>query len=447
MTAAIIANVGVSADRALLLLAAALFLALLTGIAHQWPTFTVLLFLLFGPLADVLHVTSSGAVLQGLSVGAIRPVDAVLTAMLAAALYRGVALAWARTGHVPTALRWTAILLAGWIILEVARNVTTYGLSAAGEFRYRYLVLAMPAYIALSFTRVEQRRHLVHAAILTATVLTLCFVPLIGLTKGWAVGPESRFLPAVLSVGLVLGWTALFLAVRAGVIRISTTLVWLFALPVAGLVLVDGHRSVWLVALAIPLTLLVLGELVSARVTGWLVPVGAVVGLIVVGLLAVGVNPVPYVETRAEAFTAPASDTTAIWRRTQWQAQLQVWRQNPVVGQGFGGYWSAGEAYGSADVSPHSLYVQTLVKLGIVGLGLLVALGISIAVVLAQALGNLRRLRRRDSVDYVLVVMGLIALAAVFVYGVAYALDYYALLFVGLGLAAAVHDNAASHPA
>ena len=187
----LIASLAVSADSALLLLAAALFLALLTGIAYHWPVFTVGLFLLLGPLAGVLQMTPSGALLQSLSVAAIRPVDAVLTAMLAAALYRGVALAWARTGLVPTALRWTLILLAGWILLEVARNITTYGLSAPGEFRYRYLVLVMPAYVALSFTRVEQRRRLLQAAILAATVLTLCFMPLIGLTKGWAVGPRA----------------------------------------------------------------------------------------------------------------------------------------------------------------------------------------------------------------------------------------------------------------
>ena len=361
-------------------------------------------------------------------------------------IYRAVALALAHENRFPPALRWTVILLAGWILLEIARNVALYGLSAPGEFRYRYLVLALPAYIALSFTLVEQRRRLLAAAILMATVVTLCFIPLIGVMKGWGVGPESRFLPSVLSLGLVLGWTALFLAVRAGVLRVSSSLVWLLALPLAGLVLVDGHRSVWLVALAVMLTLMVLGELGSARISGWILPAAAVVGLILVAVVASGVDPVPYVVARAEAFTAPANDATASWRQMQWQAQLEVWRQSPIAGQGFGGYWSAGEQYGATDVSPHSLYVQTLVKLGIVGLALMGVAAAGIAVVLARALVRFRRSGRREGLDDVLVVMGLVALVAVLVYGVAYALDYYALLFVGLGLAAAIPTTGHRHP-
>ena len=85
-------------------------------------------------------------------------------AMLGAAAYRAVALALTHKNRFPPALRWTVILLAGWVLLEIARNVAMYGLSAPGEFRYRYLVLAMPVYIALSFTQVEQRRRLLAAA-------------------------------------------------------------------------------------------------------------------------------------------------------------------------------------------------------------------------------------------------------------------------------------------
>lgn len=424
-------------DSASVILASGFLLILLVGIAYHWRLATMIMFIALGPLTLVFHMTSWGEPLQSVTVAGVRPVDALLVAMLAAATYRAVGLALGRGQRFPTVLRWTAILLAAWIVLEIARNVATYGSSAAGEFRYRYLVLALPAYVALSFNRPEERRRLLEVVILSAAVLTLGLVPLIGILKGWGLGPESRFLPSAASLGLVLGWFALSLAVRSGVFRLSMTLVWVLALPLAGLVLVDGHRSVWLVTLAILLSLVLTREVGSVLTSGWVIPGTAVVGLIIVSVLLAGATPAPHLAARAKAFTDPNMDATASWRQTQWQAQIRVWRQSPLEGQGFGGYWSAGTAYGSSDVSPHNLYVQTLVKLGGVGLALLLAVAAAIAAVLTRELAELRRLGRRDELDYVLVLMGLVGLAAVLVYGVSYALDYYALLFVGLGLAAA----------
>jgi len=300
----------------------------------------------------------------------------------------------------------------------------------------------MPVYVALLFSKAKERRQLLKITILLATLVTLCFVPLIGVMKGWGVGPESRFLPSLLSLGLALGWIALFVAVRAGALHMSMAFVWLLALPVAGLVLADGHRSVWLVLLAVPIILILVGEL-QPRVASWILPVSAIFGLILVVVFAAGVDLVPYVTVRARAFTAPSSDRDASWRQSQWQAQLTIWRRDPLAGEGLGGYWSAGQEYGAANVEPHSLYVQTLVKLGGVGLALMLALALSIALLLARALARLRRLGHHDEPDHALIVMGVVGLTAVLVYGVAYALDYYALLFVGLGIAAAVHHDAA----
>ena len=46
------------------------------------------------------------------------------------------------------------------------------------------------------------------------------------------------------------------------------------------------------------------------------------------------------------------------------------------MGEGFGGYWKIyiPELGQELDVSPHSLYVQTLVKTGVIGLGLYLVL-------------------------------------------------------------------------
>lgn len=429
---------GASTDRLMDFSAALLFLGLLAAVAYVWPVFTATLFLVLGPLGDVFNMTPLASRFQGVSFAAVRPVDAVLTAMLLAVVARVIASVGRREQRFPAVLRWSLSLFALWVLAEIVRNITTYGLSAPGEFRFRYLILSLPVYIGVFFARSRDRRQLLKLTILVATVVSLCFIPLIGMLKGWAVGPDSRFLPAVLSLGLTLGWIALYLSVRYGVLRVSPTVVWSLALPIAGLVLVDSHRSVWLVALVVPIVLLLVGELGSVRIPGWTVPVGAVAGLAAITMLGLGLVSVPNLVTRAEAFTAPRQDATASWRETQWQAQLAVWRHHPLVGQGFGGYWSAGEAYGSSDVSPHSLYVQTLVKLGFAGLALFVAVLTSVAFVLMRALAQSRRAGLRRGLDHMLMVMGVVGLVAMLVFGVAYAFDYYSLLFVGLGMAAAV---------
>ena len=41
---------------------------------------------------------------------------------------------------------------------------------------------------------------------------------------------------------------------------------------------------------------------------------------------------------------------------------------SPIIGEGFGGYWGLSGMPGDLGVQPHNLYVQTLVKLGAVGM-------------------------------------------------------------------------------
>lgn len=120
---------------------------------------------------------------------------------------------------------------------------------------------------------------------------------------------------------------------------------------------------------------------------------------------------------------------------------MQPFLQDPLFGQGFGGYWDVyvPELGARVITSPHSVYVQTLVKVGLVGLASLLAwFGVCIRL-LAQVVvlrdgGN--------SPQWVLVVMGLVAIAATLAYGSVYALDFWPLAWLGLGLAERLHSNA-----
>lgn len=430
--------------QALVLLIIALAIPLFSAAAVRWPLVTMVLFLLVGPLAGLMQMTTVGRPLEAIALMGIQPSAAVLIAMLGAVVWRTLLSLYNRRSTFPASLRWSMTAFAAWVLFEIARNVPIYGVSAIGEFRSSYLILAMPAYVAVSFSGRHERRGLLAVVAISSTVVTVAAAPIVGMLKGWGIGAGNRFFPAILSLGILLGWLGLFLAARARALRIAMTLVWLLAIPAAALVLVDGHRSVWLVALALPVALLVLGEIDLLHTPGWIVPVVAMAGLAVLLITAVGFNPVSFVTTRAVAFTAPAQDPTTRWREAQWRAQLIVWREQPVLGRGLGGYWEEGRRYGGAGTVPHNLYVQILTKLGVIGLALWLLTAACVALFLIRGLMRLRHERRRDDLDYVLVVMGLVGLVAVHVYGVAYGLEYYGLLFTGLGVAATAYSRDAT---
>ena len=58
----------------------------------------------------------------------------------------------------------------------------------------------------------------------------------------------------------------------------------------------------------------------------------------------------------------------ASWRLVQWKEQMTKFYDSPIIGEGFGSYWGFSGNPGDLGVQPHNLYVQTLVKLGTVGM-------------------------------------------------------------------------------
>ena len=101
LIAGVCAPVGVTPAQALIIIALALALSLLGAAAYRWPLATTVLYLLVGPSAILLQMTSVGRPLDRVTIMGISPVSAVLFAMLGATVWRAVVLALHRRSPLP----------------------------------------------------------------------------------------------------------------------------------------------------------------------------------------------------------------------------------------------------------------------------------------------------------------------------------------------------------
>jgi hypothetical protein len=169
-----------------------------------------------------------------------------------------------------------------------------------------------------------------------------------------------------------------------------------------------------------------------------------------VAALAVGVaragSPVDWVGDAVSEFSEPINPETeddpgrfaelsSNTRWSWWEDALEVFREHPVVGAGAGAYDIARRPFREdelAPVEPHSLPLQFLAELGVVGLLL-----IGVAAV-AAAFGIVRVLRRADGADRPAVAALTVVAAAYAVHGlVEFNWDYVALsgpVFLVVGL-------------
>ncbi|MBA4376699.1 MAG: hypothetical protein C0401_11080, partial [Anaerolinea sp.] len=141
--------------------------AFLAYVACRFPLLTVLGFVVIGILPSMIQMTPIYNESFGLIGGGLYAIDAVLMAM-------GFATGWRIMSDRQIRLKSKGIigvlisLLAMWLLFEILRNIRVYGLSAPGEFRFRYLILVMPLYVGLFFTSSEQRKKLFQLLILSS---------------------------------------------------------------------------------------------------------------------------------------------------------------------------------------------------------------------------------------------------------------------------------------
>jgi len=401
--------------------------------AYRFPLGTVVALLITGVIPTIFQMTPIFDENYGWVGGGLNAVDIVLVAMVGA-----VALGYRRTRKVRDSLFGVyrlGVLLGLWFLYEILRNVREYGLSAPGEFRYRFLILVIPFYIGLFFHSPEERRKLFKLLVFSAVALTLISIPFIGILKGWrftAFGTvEARFLPSHITLGLVYGLMILYLAARHHYIRMSSNALWAISIPVLFFDLIDSHRSVWLVSIIILVSLVWLKEIHITKVWRWGIPVALIVLIVWFTATEAGLDVVNYISTRGVAFVDPEQDQTSSWRLLQWETHIAKFLNSPVTGEGFGAHFGLSGFKGDVGISPHSMYVTTLVKVGLVGMLLYLTIMVRLFLSFKRWV---ERQKLQGNPEVALVLAAAVTVLAAHAYFLAYSFDYYSLLFIGLGM-------------
>lgn len=416
--------------------------SLAVAIAYRFPVLTIAALVALGILlptfrAVMLQMTQW----QGLGNGSFIHVlieDLVLLPMAGAVAVRIVVLV---VDQRRTALpRFLALaialgsLLAMLFVLGVATGFTVRPLSALREFTVSYLGLVIVPYIALFLRSRRDITRVFKGVALVGVGVPLVMLPLVGQLKGWGIGPQARFYSADVHMGILYGLVAVYLLQareRAG------RLVFAVVLPLSAfLIIADGHRSVWLAAGVSLVVLTLTGRIRLERFWKWGFIAALVLALAGTALMALGKDPLGYVASRSVAFSDPSADGNASWRLAIWQSAIQQGRSHLVLGEGFGSYYEFQTSFGTITTSPHNLYVQTFLKLGLFGLLTYMALAAVVAATLASAW---RRVRRSgDSQMEPVLLMSVVAVCASLAFSLVYGFEAYSIIFVGLGLAAAL---------
>lgn len=430
---------GYSATQSYLLLA---FFAVAAGVVAFWvtwrfPLVAIIAMFLTGGISNILVFTPAMIEAGNTFVvgGGVTAVDLVFVLMLGMVVVR-LASESARGGTTLPRMLFPAIALMGfWFAVAVIRNLETFGLSAVGEFRFRYLLLIVPIFIGCFFPSRHSRFWAFKIIILGTVFLPLLLLPFVIQQLGWSSSYTYRLLPPDVSLGIVYGLIALILAKKYNYLNIWSWLIWGILICVGFILVIDSPRSTWLATIIVLVILLTLGEIdVNSGFYMSLLVLAAVP--VIIGLSSVvGIDPVSIISDRAVALYAPTEDANATWRIELWQAYIQHTLDSgtQLIGEGFGGYWNMELGFGrEITVFPHNLFVMTFVKLGVIGVG------IYLVVVLVLASHFIRFLRRQDSrqnPEYALVLTAFFVLVASQAYYMAFGLDYYTWLFVGLGIA------------
>ena len=408
-------------------------------IAFRFPLLTVFLLIIFAVLPTVFQMIPKYSD-DWMKVGfGIRIQDVIMVSMLGAVIIKVVLSNRKKFTQNNLGVSVYIILFVLWISFEIERNVSVYGLSAPGEFRYRYLILTIPLYIAIFISSPDRRKKLLKLLIASSLFFPIMCVPIIGQLKGWSIGPEARFFIASISLGLLYGLLALSLGKKYRIIKINVILYWLVFVISGLMILIDSHRSVWIAAVAVGASLFWIKENnYSKKMNNTLLEVFSIIIILAITnqllIFKTNTNLFDYITGRTSDLTKldESYNNNVSWRVVQWKTQMGKYYDSPIIGEGFGSYWGFSGIKGDLGVFPHNLYVQTLIKIGTVGMLLYLIIILKIFVNFNRGLKNNKL---RSDPNSSIIVIGFVILFTSHVFYIAYSFEYYSLLFIGLGIA------------
>ena len=424
------------------------FIVLLIGcvyIAFRFPILTVFLLMTFAVFPTIFQMVPNYSE-EWMKIGfGIRIQDVVMVSMLGAVFLKVIFRSKGLISRDNLSLSVYLILFGLWISFEIMRNINLYGLSAPGEFRYRYLILSPALYITVISSSTEKRKNLLWLLIISSLFFPIMCVPVIGQLKGWSIGPMARFFPASISLGLLYGLVAMVLGKKYNVIKIKNVLYWFIIVASGLMIIIDSHRSVWLATLSVGGAFLWIKEInYKNTMNHTLLTIFSIIIILTLAnqilVLKKQISLVDYIAGRTSDLIKieESYNNTASWRIIQWKSQLAKLWVSPLIGEGFGGYWGLSGIQGDLGVAPHDLYVQTLVKLGIVGMLLYI---IIIAKIFVRLKRRLKFIEDENNPDIPILILGFVILVGSHIFYIAYSFDYYSLFYIGLGVASLNNKN------
>jgi len=325
-----------------------------------------------------------------------------------------------------------------WLFFEVIRNVFQYGLSVFGEFRYEYLLLVIPVYITLFFnSKLIQDKLFSLIKIFTIFLPVICF-PIVGLLKGFSFGPENRFFSAAIELGFPLAFFMLLLRQKLIKEKQFNSLTIFSLIICLLLIFLDTNRSV---IISLTVGLIVYFLLGNIKISFKKVIRIAILVVLVLSILSfIGYNFQKDFLNRVQAYTNPSNDQTSDWRLQFWVALIPNILKNPLMGMGFGGWWKiyVPELHTVLEVTPHSFYIESLTKIGLIGMVLFLTF---LFYCYKHFYSIFKCKLTYDSYYRFASMLGIITLFIMLIFYVAYTPVYYELILLGFTLSITVSKN------
>lgn len=279
-------------------------------------------------------------------------------------------------------------LFFAWGMIAIVRGIPQYGYSAVGEARWYILPMLYYYYILVVF---KDKQHIQIIAKWftwsTLVMILFSFIDFYFLGGKERVAPQLwgdprqifRFIRAtegLLAALVLIGLLSFYIF---GEVRKRLVILYvIFGVLLITIIMIQT-RVVWLATIV---GASVLGAQITFRLLKKRLPRRSI-ALLIIGSTTLLISAFILIPSRASSiiyttiakelvfFQNPSEDPTGSWRLRGWRQELEKAVQNPILGQGLGGYSEWFDGINWQRVAVHNDYIMYFSKFGFMGLLLL----------------------------------------------------------------------------
>lgn len=325
--------------------------------------------------------------------------------------------------------KWLVLIIL-WVFFQILRGIGIYRQQAVGDGR-RFLVLIFILGMLFFIKKREDVFLILKSLAYSSLILSILVIGRLANVIPYDPSAQQlyfRVLPAGAVLFLLYSSVFVFLNYIGGNLLKFHVSAKYFGFVCFVLVLVTQHRSVWLTAVvAMALILLIFRKAILNRIMPYGVTFLAIIFVTLFLVTSTENKIVQHLSDRLIAFSNPLSDETSAFRLATWEAQVSEIQSHPVLGSGLGGYYRWTYRGHTKNISPHNLYFDILLKLGVIGLILYFLLQLNVV-------RNLFRYLTKFGDEGIVAKSFLILIVATHFYFIAYGIDFMHCVLFGLAL-------------